>query len=172
MIRLVMNDNATSQRGGPAGAQLQRPTTPPQRILVVDDDRDVRRMSAHALIGSGYHADTAEDGAAAWEALQIKAFNLLITNHNMPKLTGVELVRKLRSARMALPVILATGKLPAEALAQNPSLQLAALLPKPFSIDELLETVRTVLRATDHAPGSLEPLPDSRSQPSADGLQV
>jgi DNA-binding response OmpR family regulator len=90
----------------------------------------------------------------------------------MPKLTGVELVRKLRSARMALPVILATGKLPTEALTQNPSLQLAALLPKPFSIDELLETVRTVLRATDHAPGQLGPLPDSRSQPSADGLRL
>ncbi len=139
---------------------------------MVDDDRDVRRISAHALIGSGYHADTAEDGAAAWEALQIKDFNLLITDHNMPKLTGVELVRKLRSARMALPVILATGKLPTEALVQNPSLQLAALLPKPFSIDELLETVRTVLRATDHAPGSLEPLPDSQSRPSADGLRL
>jgi DNA-binding response OmpR family regulator len=73
---------------------------------------------------------------------------------------------------MALPVILATGKLPMEALAQNPSLQLAALLPKPFSIDELLETVRTVLRATDHAPGLPEPLPDSQSRPSADGLRL
>src|SRR5579862_317214 len=163
-IRPVMNNNANSQAGAPAGAQLHRPATPPQRILVADDDRDVRRVIAHALMGSGYHADTAEDGAAAWETIQIKAFNLLITDHNMPKLTGVELVRKLRSARMALPVILVTGKLPTEALAQNPSLRLAAMLPKPFSIDELLETVRTVLRATDHAPESLEPLPDSRSQ--------
>jgi DNA-binding response OmpR family regulator len=137
----------------------------------VDDDRDIRRFSAQALIGSGYHADTAED-AAAWEALQIKAFNLLITDNHVPKLTGVELVRKLRSARMALPVIMATGKLPTEALTQNSSLRLAALLPKPFSIDELLETVRTVLHATDNAPGQLESLPDWRSQPSADGLRL
>jgi DNA-binding response OmpR family regulator len=139
---------------------------------VVDDDRDIRRYSAQALVGSGYHADTAEDGAAAWEAPQIKAFNLLITDNNMPKLTGVELVRKLRSARMALPVILATGKLPTEALAQNPSLQLAALLPKPFSIDELLETVRVVLHATDSAPGQLEPPPDWRSRSSVDSLRL
>jgi DNA-binding response OmpR family regulator len=139
---------------------------------MVDDDRDIRRFSAQALIGSGYHADTAEDGAAAWEALQIKAFNLLITDNHMPKLTGVELVRKLRSARMALPVIMATGKLLTEALTQNSSLRLAALLPKPFSIDELLETVRTVLHATDNAPGQLESLPDWRSQPSADGLRL
>jgi DNA-binding response OmpR family regulator len=139
---------------------------------VVEDDSGVRQLSAQALVGSGYHVDAAEDGAAAWEALQIKAFNLLITDHNMPKLTGVELVKKLRSARMALPVIMATGRLPTEALAQNPSLQLAAVLPKPFSVAELLETVRAVLRATDSAPGQLEPLPDWRSQPSAGGLRL
>jgi DNA-binding response OmpR family regulator len=138
---------------------------------VVEDDSGVRQLSAQVLVGSGYHVDAAEDGAAAWEALQIKAFNLLITDHNMPRLTGVELVKKLRSARMALPVIMATGRLPTEALAQNPSLQLAAVLPKPFSIAELLETVRAVLRATDSAPGQLKPLPDWRSQPSAVGLR-
>jgi CheY-like chemotaxis protein len=167
-----MKDNTVSPAGESAGAPLQCPTKWPSRILVVDDDRDVRRISAHALMGSGYHTVTAEDGAAAWEALQIKAFDLLITDHNMPKLTGVELVRKLRSARMALPVILATGKLPTEALAQNPSLQLAAMLPKPFSIDELLETVRVVLHATNSAPRQLEPLPEWRSQPLADGLRL
>jgi DNA-binding response OmpR family regulator len=138
---------------------------------VVDDDSDVRQLSAQVLVGSGYHVDAAEAGTAAWEALQIKAFNLLIPDHNIPRLTGVELVKKLRLARMALPVIMATGRLPTEALAQNPSLQLAAVLPKPFSIDELLETVRAVLRATDSVPGQLEPLPDWRSQPSAVGLR-
>jgi DNA-binding response OmpR family regulator len=73
---------------------------------------------------------------------------------------------------MALPVITATGRLLTEELAQNPSLQLAAVLPKPFSIAELLETVRVVLRATDSAPGQHEPLPDWRSQPSAVGLRL
>jgi DNA-binding response OmpR family regulator len=96
----------------------------------------------------------------------------MITDNNMPRLTGVELVRKLRAAHMALPVIMATGRLPTEELAQNPSLQLAALLPKPFSIGELLETVRAVLRATDSAPGQFEPRPDWQSQPSADGLRL
>ena len=126
--------------------------------------------SGRVLVRYGYHVDAAEDGVAAWEALQIKAFNLLITDHDMPRLTGVELVKKLRSARMALPVILVTGKLPAEELVQNPSLQLAAVLPKPFSIVKLLETVRVVLRATDGTPEQFEPLPDRRSQPSAGGF--
>jgi len=166
-----MKENKISLAGGPACALLQREPNPPRRILVVDDDSDIRQLSTEVLIHSGYVVDAAADGAAAWEALQIKAFNLLITDHNMPRLTGVELVKKLRSARMALPVILATG-LPTAELVQNPSLQLAAMLPKPFSIEELLETVSVVLRATDSAPGQLESLPDWRSQPSADGLRL
>ena len=171
IICLAMKDNTISQAGESACAPLQCPTKPPCRILVVEDDSDVRQLSTEVLIHSGYEVDAAADGAAAWEALQIKAFNLLITDHNMPRLTGVELVKKLRSARRALPVILATG-LPTEVLAQNPSLQLAAMLPKPFSVEELLETVSVVLRATDSAPGQLGPLPDWRSQPSADGLRL
>jgi DNA-binding response OmpR family regulator len=140
--------------------------------LVVDYDSDIRQLSAEVLIHSGYEVDAAADGAAAWEALQIKAFNLLITDHNMPGLTGVELVRKLRSARMALPVIMSTGRLPTKELAQNPSLQLAAMLPKPFSVEELLGTVTKVLRATVSASGQIEPPPDWRSQPTADDLQL
>jgi len=166
-----MKENKISLAGEPACALLQREPNPPRRILVVDDDSDIRQLSTEVLIRTGDVVDAAADGAAAWEALQIKAFNLLITDHNMPRLTGVELVKKLRSARRALPVILATG-LPTEVLAQNPSLQLAAMLPKPFSVEELLETVSVVLRATDSAPGQLGPLPDWRSQPSADGLRL
>ena len=167
-----MMENKILQAGEPAGAPLQCPTKPLYRILVVDDDSDIRQLSAEVLIHSGYEVDAAADGAAAWEALQIKAFNLLITDHNMPGLTGVELVRKLRSARMALPVIMSTGRLPTKELAQNPSLQLAAMLPKPFSVEELLGTVTKVLRATVSASGQIEPPPDWRSQPTADDLQL
>jgi YesN/AraC family two-component response regulator len=58
--------------------------------------------------------DTAEDGEFGWEALQAKNYDLLITDNNMPKVSGLELVKKLRSARMALPVILASGAMPEE----------------------------------------------------------
>ena len=70
---------------------------------------------------------------------------LLITEHDLPRLTGVELVRKLRAARMALPVVMAAGRLPTHQLARNPSLQFAAMLLKPFGVDELLDTVKKVL---------------------------
>lgn len=120
---------------------------PPHRILVVDDDRDIRQLCADVLVRSGYLVDTAEDGALGWLALDVNDYNLLITDNNMPKVSGVELVKKLRSARMDLPVVLATSALPTEAIGRDPSLDLAATLLKPFTIFELLDTVEKVLRA-------------------------
>ena len=120
----------------------------------------------------GYHVDAAEDGAAGWEALQANRYHLLITEHDLPNLTGVELVKKLRAARMALPIVMAAGRLPTHELARNPSLRLAATLSKPFVLDALLDTVKNVLRATDTAREQIEPLPVWRSQPSADGLRL
>ena len=159
-----MKENKISQAEEPAGMPLQFPAESLCRILVVDDYRDIRQLSTEVLSHSGYKVDTAADGAAAWEALQSKAFNLLITDNDMPRLTGIELVRKLRSASMMLPVILTSGSLPMEELTQNPSLELAAILPKPFSPEELLGTMTNVLTATVSAPGQLERLPDWRSQ--------
>jgi DNA-binding NtrC family response regulator len=65
----------------------------------------------------------------------------------MPKVTGIELVKNLRAARMELPVIMVTGTLPLHELAQNPTLQLATTLEKPFTVEALLEAVENVLRA-------------------------
>ena len=167
-----MNDKGTGQAGEPTDSQTHNANNPPHRILVADDDRDLREFSVEVLIRSGYQVDAAEDGAVAWEALQNEAFSLLITDHNMPKLTGVELVKKLRSARLAVPVILATGTLPTIELDRNPNLQLAAMLLKPFTPDELLGTVREVLRATNGACEQRAPSANSQSQPSADGWRL
>jgi two-component system cell cycle response regulator CpdR len=112
-----------------------------RRILVVEDDDDIRRFNAEALIGSGYHVEAAVDGAQGWEALNASPYDLLITDNHMPKLTGVELIKKLNDARIPVRVILASGVPPAE----ESELRLAATLPKPFTLDELLETVKKVL---------------------------
>ncbi len=64
-------------------------------------------------------------------------------------LSGVELVMKLRAEDLTLPVILASGAIPTEELNRHPWLQLAATLLKPFTIEELLATVKKVLRAAE-----------------------
>ena len=146
-----MNNNEIRQTGESASAPTRGQVNPSNRILVVDDDISIRELSVAVLIPSGYQVDTAEDGAAGWEALHANSYDLLITDHNMPKISGVELVNKLRSARMTLPVVLASGAVPTEELNRNPTLQLAATLLKPFSPDQLLGTVKQVLRASNSA---------------------
>ena len=96
--------------------------------------------SAEVLVHSGYLVHTAEDGAAGWEALLANRYDLLITENRLPKISGVELVKKVRSAHMTLPVILSSPALPAEELNQIPWLQPVATLIKPFSSGHLLET--------------------------------
>jgi CheY-like chemotaxis protein len=122
---------------------------PAHRILVVDGDDDTRKLNTEVLIQFGYHVDAVEDGAAGWEALQLESYDLLVTDNNMPKVPGVELLMKLRAARMALPVIMATATLPKKDLTRYPWLQPVVTLPKPYTVDELLGTVEEVLHTTD-----------------------
>lgn len=117
----------------------------PHRLLVVDDDACVRRLNTMMLLRSGYEVDTAEDGAHAWDALQACEYDLMITDHNMPNLTGLELLRKLRAKNMALPVIMASGSLPIEEFDRHPVLKPAAMLCKPYLLHALVQTVRQVL---------------------------
>jgi DNA-binding response OmpR family regulator len=124
-------------------------SNPPTRILIVDDDMFTRHLSTAVLSRSGYEVDTAEDGAVAWQALNAANYDLVITDNNMPELTGVDLLRKLRAARMALPVIMATGTLPTLEFAQSPWLMPDATLLKPFSSGELLGKVKDVLQMND-----------------------
>jgi DNA-binding response OmpR family regulator len=121
----------------------------PLRILLVDDDNQLLKLYARFLISSGYHVDTAADGAHAWKSLQDINYDLLITDNKMPKVTGMELIKKLRSENLTLPVILASGAIPMEELNRHPELQLDATLPKPFTGTELLDLVKKVLGVAD-----------------------
>ncbi len=124
-----------------ASIPVQQPGRLAPRILVAEDDIPILQLN----VIFGYHVQAAEDGAAAWEALIADKYDLLITDNNMPKVTGVELIQRLHNARVALPVILATGLMPEYEFEKNPLLKPAAILLKPYSMDKLLGTVRTVL---------------------------
>lgn len=120
------------------------------RILVVDDDNDIRQLSVDVLSGSGYDVEGAQDGAAGWEALQNRHFDLMITDNKMPRMTGVELIEKLRAAHMTFPVIMASGDPPTDEFERRPWLKPAVTLQKPFSINDLLMTVKKVLGLDNH----------------------
>ena len=165
-----MNAKVMLLAGVPPGVPMLDPPKPAHRILVVDDDDDIRQINAEVLALSGYHVDAAEDGAAAWDTIQRNRYDLLVTDNDMPKVSGVELLHKLHAAHIALPVILATGTLPTADFTQYPWIQPAALLIKPYSFHELLGTVRNILRATGAACGQIAP-PDWQGGPPTGGLQ-
>jgi DNA-binding response OmpR family regulator len=135
----------------PPTALPQSKADPTPRILLVDDELHARELIGDVLIQSGYNVDTAADGADAWKALNETNYDLLITDNKMPRVTGLELILKLRSEEITLPVILASGTVPVEELKQYPWLQLDAMLPKPFTVAELLDTVKKVLLAATNS---------------------
>jgi DNA-binding NtrC family response regulator len=125
----------------------------PHCILVVEDEANIRKANTEILTDSGYHVDGAEDGAVAWEILQLKRYHLVITDNEMPKVTGVELLKKLHAARMGVLVIMATGTLPQEQFARYPWIRPVAVLLKPYTLVELLGAVKKVLHTISDARG-------------------
>ena len=148
---MKLKNSAVSQSVAPVGTPIQARTNSLCRILLVDDDPEIRSLYAEVLAESGYHVDTATDGASGWRALKAHHYDVLITDNTMPGVTGMELIKKVRSEDMTLPVILASGTVPVEELKLHPWLQLDATLAKPFTITELLDTVEKVLRSADNA---------------------
>jgi DNA-binding response OmpR family regulator len=122
------------------------------RILVVEDDISIRQLTTELLLRSGYEVDAASDGAVGWEALQAERYDLLITDNLMPRVTGIELIKKLRTAGMGLPVIITTAVLPPSEFTLHPWLQTVPTLFKPFRTAALLSLVRKVLDAGLSAP--------------------
>ena len=75
-------------------------------ILVVDDTRSMRKMVAAVLQGAGYEVAEAGDGVEALELARERVYDLVVTDHNMPRMDGVTLVRELRSLSNYDPVAL------------------------------------------------------------------
>ena len=116
-----------------------------QRILVVDDEAAIRETVGYALRGEGYEVSDAADGEEALEAARSNGFDVLILDLMLPKLSGVEVCRRLRAVS-DVPILLLTAKdaevdrvLGLEAGADD-------YVTKPFSMAELVSRVRAILR--------------------------
>jgi two-component system chemotaxis response regulator CheY len=165
-----MTARRIAQLSEPDNAPAGRQSDHRQHILVVDDDPSIRDLNTELLQRCGYHVDAARDGVEALMAIQAGNYDLLVTDYNMPKLNGVELIKKLHAARLMLPVIMVTGEYPQTELDRHPEFQIDACLLKPYNFDELLAVVKNVLHA--HA-GNVEdqvPPPNWMSQSPPTGL--
>lgn len=160
-----------SETGGLSGTPYQVLPDSRHRILVAEDDEDTRRLNIEVLAGSGYKVDAAADGAIAWDVLQFTGYDLLVTDYNMPRMSGIELLKKLRAAHMVLPVILVSGTMPTEKLKRHPWLQIDGKLLKPYTPGELLATVRKVLHSIGGIARQAAPLPVRHDEPADQRLQ-
>jgi DNA-binding response OmpR family regulator len=133
---------------GPVAATAGFQRVSSARILVVDDDLCLCAFNAEILETAGFEVDVAEDGEAGWLALRANDYDLLITDNNMPKISGIELLKRIRGESLDIPVIMVSGAVPTEELGRHPGLGLAATVSKPYTGETLLRTVKQVL--ADH----------------------
>jgi CheY-like chemotaxis protein len=147
-LRGIMNV-LSNEPSAPGTTKARRSETEvAESILCVDGDRATRQIYSEVLRTSGYRVDLAEDGPAGWEALRLGGYDLLITDNEMPKRTGLKLMKRLRSVGKSLPVILASRYWSVDDAQRSPRLGAAVEIMKPFTPAELLQTVRDLLRAT------------------------
>ena len=115
-------------------------------ILVVDDEAGVRDMLADALRMQGYAAATAADGHAALREIYEGDFDLIVSDVNMPKVNGFELLERLRAAGNETPVILLTARGDRADVAVGFRAGADDYVTKPFGLEELLLRVEARLK--------------------------
>ncbi|MBS0421358.1 MAG: response regulator transcription factor [Proteobacteria bacterium] len=116
------------------------------RLLIVEDDRELRDVLSALLLGSGYEVAAHADAAAALKAAALQAFDLAIIDWNLPGMSGIELIQHLRAGSQDTPILIITARL---ALADRVTgLDSGAddYLIKPFQMRELEARVRALLR--------------------------
>lgn len=117
------------------------------RILLAEDDNDMRRFLVKALEKAGYNVISFDNGQSAYERLREEPFTLLLTDIVMPEMDGIELARRATELDPDLKVMFITGF---AAVALNPDSQApkdARVLSKPFHLRELVTEVERLLAA-------------------------
>jgi two-component system chemotaxis response regulator CheY len=116
-------------------------------ILAVDDSASMRQMVAFTLKQAGHDVIEAEDGQKALNAAKTKAFNLVISDVNMPVMDGLALIRELRSlpSYKFTPILMLTTEAGSDKKQQGKAAGATGWIVKPFNPDQLISTVKRVL---------------------------
>ena len=108
------------------------------KLLVVDDENNLRMVVQKEMSRQGHEVETASDGEAAWELLEQQDFDVLLCDINMPRLDGIALLRRLREKSQNPPeVIMLTGQATVESAIEAMKLGAYDYLTKPYRITEL-----------------------------------
>ena len=122
------------------------------KILIADDERDIRDLVAFALRFAGYEVIATSNGEEVLQAAQANPPDLILLDVRMPRISGYEACRRLKEQPQtaAIPVVFLSAK--GQEAEVNAGMQLGAVeyIVKPFSPDNLLQRVRAIL-GTDHS---------------------
>ncbi len=118
-------------------------------LVVAEDDRAVRESVTRALELEGYVVTAVTEGLAALEAASRPDVDLLLLDLGMPNMDGLTVCRRLRSAGSRLPILVLTARTEVSDRVSGLDAGADDYLPKPFSLDELLARVRSLLRRSN-----------------------
>lgn len=117
-----------------------------KRILIVEDDKNTMAVINEALNHYGYLTAIAYNGAEALNAINDFKPHVVITDHNMPDMTGLEMLKKLRSKENYVTVIFVSARADGEFVAQTLRMGADDFIRKPFMLEELIARIEVSLR--------------------------
>lgn len=118
---------------------------PHKRILVVDDEKNIRLTLGEALAAMDLEVDTASDGEEALAKLEEDAYRLMLLDIKMPGLDGMEVLRRVRDVQPEVRVVIITAHGTVANAVEAMKLGAVDFLQKPFSAQEIRDVVRTVI---------------------------
>jgi len=114
------------------------------QVLVVEDSKPLREMLVHVLKDDGYQVDSTKDGREALDKYYGASYDLIITDLNMPELTGIDLIKKVREQDEVIQFIIITGYASVESAVDAIKAGAFDYIIKPFKVEELKVAVRNV----------------------------
>jgi len=132
------------------------------RILLVEDEKLVAKLVKRGLESDQYTVDVAYDGEQAQTLIDEADFDLVILDLALPKADGFEVLNHLRNQKAYLPVLIMSGWAQVEDRMKGLDLGASDYLAKPFSLSELLASVRALLKRFPGSPDTARQLEESR----------
>ncbi|MEW6410038.1 MAG: response regulator [Nitrospirota bacterium] len=126
-------------------SEIRNPQSEIKKILIVDDDAELRANLSEILIGAGYHTDEASSGKEAIEKADAEEFDIALLDLMMPKISGIDILTELRKVRPKTKIIMITAFATVENAVDAIKKGASDYISKPFKVEELLTTIRRVL---------------------------
>ncbi|WCS27101.1 response regulator transcription factor [Methylobacterium sp. NMS14P] len=118
------------------------------RVLIVEDEPRIAADIRQGLERAGYVADVVADGEAAWFRAETETYDAMVLDLGLPRLDGLGVLRRLRAAEVALPVLILTARDGWRERVEGIDAGADDYLAKPFRMEELVARLRAILRRT------------------------